>query len=377
MVQHRTWILFEIAEGYVPKDNGSFLNDPVLFPGVFIGKIRPGLQDLADPAVGGRRSRACQKDVCQKLERGQDLGQIGNKGRQSPGRHGSRHDLAPGGPDRRQGGHGDGQGDGRLQKEHHAQGGKALCDQVSVDPGKAFLFIVLPDKGFDDIFVGDSLGNVIIERVQTLLHGRIPGRGGLYEQIDGQSQKGYHHKEDHGQMGIHDHGHDKSSHQHDGAAEGAPQELLGKVLDLGDIVGDPGDQSPGGEIINLGKRKGLDLRVGPGAQIGRKGGGGLNGEPGPCNAEDQHKEGHDGHQGSLAQYKGSVAAGRPDVDDVRHHIGQDKFAGGFQHHKEGPQDKGVGDPPDSFHVFLHRKPPGTDYTIPDPLTAQAVLGGSV
>ena len=219
--------------------------------GIFVTDIRHGIHHLAETAVGSGRPRSLQKDVRQKIQRGQNLGKVGDKSGQGTDFHAADHDLPSGHPHHHQRGHVDGKRGNRLHQDHHFQCGNALIHQSGVDFPEFFLFIFLTDEGLDHLFIGDRLPDSGVQRVDPLLHYSIAWGCGFDDEKGGDCQKGQNDQNHHGDFRIQLKGHDQRAHQHDRASEKAAHQRLEEGLHLSDIVGNTGDQRTGGKAIDI------------------------------------------------------------------------------------------------------------------------------
>ena len=229
-----------------------------------------GLQHLVDSAGAGNGAGELQQTHSQHHDAHQNLEDIGDKGGEVADEHAAGHhsgaaQVEHGGGGAVEGDHHDGHhGD---DSHIHIDGG---LGQVVVGFFKFGLLVARPDKGLHHP-----------DPHQILLHGAVQGvDAGLkdlekvvahtHEHADSDHQQGDGHQHDHGQPGVDADGHGQGGHQHHGGSDQHPQRHGDHHLDGIDIVGDPGDEGGGGEVVDVREGKLLYLVINAPAQIGAK-----------------------------------------------------------------------------------------------------------
>ena len=154
-------------------------------------------------------------------------------------------------------------------------------------------------------------------------------------QTDGQYRDG--EQEDEGHGAAHDVGHDKGKDQHQGKANGAPDDHHKGHLHVGHVGGHTGDQRRGGKAVNVGKGEVLNVVEHIPSQIpGIAGGCGCGG--GACNPSkeqgktSQHHENH-----TVADDGGQLTAILDFQNQIGGEEGDDTFDDDFQSDKQGGQ----------------------------------------
>lgn len=132
---------------------------------------------------------------------------------------------------------------------------------------EALLFVFLPDEGFDltdghQIFLHMGVHIIILFE-----HGREPGKADLQQYKQRRRQYGQSDQEGAAQLPVDAYGHNGSQHHHERPPEEHPDDLRKGILQVSHIRGAAHDQRRHGELVCIGKGKGLDLIKDPLAQI--------------------------------------------------------------------------------------------------------------
>ena len=222
-------------------------------------------------------------------------------------------------------------------KGHDALGPGEVPAHIFGGGGELLLLKVLPDvalhhpHGLHVLLDGVVQGVVLAEHLD---------KQGMYladdnRQTDGQYRDG--EQEDEGHGAAHDVGHDKGKDQHQGKANGAPDDHHKGHLHVGHVGGHTGDQRRGGKAVNVGKGEVLNVVEHIPSQIpGIAGGCGCGG--GACNPSkeqgkaSQHHENH-----TVADDGGQLTAILDFQNQIGGEEGDDTFDDDFQSDKQGGQ----------------------------------------
>lgn len=218
---------------------------------------------------------------------------------------------------------------------HHAQhrvepgGGEAVVGVL-----KLFPLVVLPDVGLHHPHGDEVFLHRLVEVVQGLLHLLEEGEAHLHQQPQGRGHEGQHHAHHQGQAGTDGQGERHAGRRHGDAPDEHPQAHDGHVLDVGQVVGEPGDEGRGGEPVDVREGEGRDLFKLRPAQVGAQALGGEGGAPGGVSAHHRGHQGHRHHQRSGLPDHRHIVPLDALVDDSGHEQGEDKLTGCLQHHQQ-------------------------------------------
>ena len=341
VLQHCFPVFPKIAESDIAELHGAAVDRAVTADDMVIVQVSCSIQHLADAAVGGGGPGALQDDGRQKIQRHEHLGQIGDEGGKRAHFHTAYHDLLSRQPNHRQRGDVDGQRRHGHHQLHHFQRGDAFFHKLVIDGAEFLDLMILPHEGFDDPLVRDGLADIDVQQVQLLLHPGVPGRGHQNDGGNGRGQHRHHNDEHLCQVPVQGKGHGQRADEHHRAAEHPPQQRLDKVLDLGNVICDAGDEGTRGEMVNVGEGKGLDLFKNIPSHLRRQPAGAPDGKIGPQNAGAHHNARQNQHQQAVSQDIADIAVGCADIDDICVDVRQYELSAGLDHHKQRAQQKAV------------------------------------
>ena len=145
----------------------------------------------------------------------------------------------------------------------------------------------------------------------------------------GAQQRGGHKKHQR-QFGVDGKGHGQGDEHHHRRAERGAHARGHRVLDGGDVAGQPRDQGGGAEFVGVGKGELLQLLKFRLADFGPQPLAGGGGEVGVPLAQRQADQGEQNHLKALHQNVAPVAVCHAHVDNLGHHQGDDQLKGGFR-----------------------------------------------
>ena len=238
-------------------------------------------------------------------------------------------------------GHGEHTGIDADLHQGHIEGHDLLgLGEVHVDLvghlAELLLLVVLPDEGLYHADTQQVLLHHVVQPVVLLKHPLEEGVGRLHDDQQAHRQNGNDNEEDHCQLGVDGKGEHPCANQHDGTAHRDPNDHHKGHLHVGHIGGQTGNDTAGGELVNVGKGKLLDAVVHLPAQVAGEAGGRPGGKPARQSAQQQGDEGHGNYRDAILQDMGHAArldaliqqlAGHQRDQHIEGHLADDKDGG--------------------------------------------------
>ena len=217
------------------------------------------------------------------------------------------------------------------ERDHEAEGPLGGVAQLITADAEFLLFLVLPDEGLHHP-----------HGVQVFLHHQVQIVGGTLQRrekradvADDDDHRDDQQRDDHqeylAQVRADLHSLDEGRDQHHRGADAHPHPHEQRHLHGGDVVGQPGDQAGGGEMLDIGKREPLHLLVLRLAQVCAEAHGRLGRQGCRAHAAQQRRNGHQEHFQARQQNVAPVPVGDAHVHDLAHGLGQLQLQHGLAH----------------------------------------------
>ena len=218
------------------------------------------------------------------------------------------------------------QGDHKLHEGgvegHVALGPAEALVQTGGDALELALFKILPHEGLDH---PDALQVFLDHPIQGIIGVEDHDEQGValaHQPVQAAAQHRDHDEEEQGEPGADGDAHGPGDHQHQRRPDGNADDHLIGDLDIGYVGGQTGDQTGGGETVDIGEGKVLDVEVQVSPQVAGKacrgGGGSVAGQQ----AEDQTQDHQDDHDQPQLQQGIHVTAVNALIDDLGGEEGQ-------------------------------------------------------
>ena len=264
----------------------------------------------------------------------QDLHGIGEQAGQRAGRHGAAYDQTRAEPRDQQhaGVHTE------LHQRHNARQGLLRFGELAVQQAGYALellgFVVLAHISLDHADTAHVFLHDCVHAVIGFEHALEHRRNTLHQQTEPDCQNRQHAQEDQRKLAVDLERHDQREHQHDRTAHGDTRAHLERVLHVGDVGRQAGDDRAGGELINVGKGKILHGIIHIVAQVAGKAGGGARRVSACRCAENQRKHRADDQNNAVFPDFPHVLRINAAVDQQRHHRGDDDLHHDLQHNEK-------------------------------------------
>ena len=299
--------------------------------GLFVGDLRLLLQHLLDTLAAGDGAGQHHQHHGHHHQGHEDLTGVGEEGHQVAGEQRARRHVVAAQPHE---GH-----DGAAHQHHHhrhehhhkAEGPLGGLPQRIVAPAELLGLLFLADEGFHHA-----------HGVEVLLHHKVHViRGALQSGKERphiadhhghrQDQQRHHHQKHPAQVKADLQRLHQRGDQHDRGTNAHPHAHEQRHLHRGNVVGQPGDQRCGGEMLNIGKGKPLHLLILRLTHLRAEAHGGLCGKHRRAHAAGQCQKCQHQHLQTCQQNIGPVAVGDTHVHDLAHGLGQLQLQHRFRH----------------------------------------------
>ena len=312
-----------VAEVYILEIDVAVGN---LFDSRFsVGQIRLLFQHFHDTVRGSSGDHVHNEHEGYHHQGGKDLQRVNQHTGQFSRFHGSEDDIFSA--------HKDDKDDHGIHDQHHDRTvkghdllrfGKQIKDNAG-DPVEFFDLMIFPYISLDHSGSVDIFLHRIIQHIVLVKHLLKILVGAFGDKDQGKSQQRNGNQEDQSHLHVDGHGHDPGKNDHDG---GPGQHTDGhhvSHLYVGDIRGQPGDQTGSGKMVYILKGKALHLVENIMAQILGVAGACLCRETAGHGSEKQSQHGHQRHQDSHFDYVAEILSLDSDIDDIGHLEGNDHF----------------------------------------------------
>ena len=286
--------------------------------GVVIGDGGLLPQHLRDPAGAGDGPGHHHEDHGDHHKRHHDLGDVGEERDELAGlqRTGIHH-LAAEPHDGDDGAVNDEHHDGHVD-DHHAESLFSVGLQVQISLGKLLPLVVLLHKGLDHPDARQVLLDHQVQRIGLFLHGPEAGACLGKDQHHRHDQHRQCHQKDIAELIADAHGQKQRRHQHHRCPHQQTHGEHQRHLQVVDVVGEPGHQRSGGELLDIGEGIILDMVILRRPQIGAEAHA-CDGRAGRrAQAKAQRHHGHDDHLDALAQNKVLIAVCDANIHNITH-----------------------------------------------------------
>ena len=222
--------------------------------------------------------------------------------------------------------------------ERHVEGdelfrlGKVHIDLLG-DLPEFFLLVLLTHKGLHHPDAKQVFLYHIVQVIIPLEHPLKDGVGSGHNKEQAQAQDGDHHQEDQRQSGVDGKGEHPCTDKHDGTAHSDADDHHKGHLYVGHIGGQTGNDTAGGEFVDVGKGKFLNILIHLPAQIAGEAGGRPGGITAGQGAQQQSRQGHEDHNAAVVENTfhisrlnalGQQTACHHGNQDIKGHLADDK-----------------------------------------------------